>query len=672
MTDFRKQVKEYIDSQPIKAVESFDFENNTIVYKKRRDDKNITSLPGDEEVVRAYLVTKLINELGYNLEDIEFEKEYSIGRPKKVGARIDIIVYKPKSNNIFMYIECKSPDKFKKEKDVAIENQLFSLAAQEVSSGGSKIDYLVYYSINDLDLTDNVVLIDFNNFQHYNDWKDSPDYYSQLLKGYNKSPRLGLKRAFGPNDVDGRIEGVISSINQHLKYTEVKDSILFINILILALFNKEFREKVQSGLYDSKTTIDIINEMNTLIVKTGGEIDNYSFTNRKNKNLVSGLVDSTCSSMKNKKELKEDQIYPLINCLKDISNNIFPIILYGEREDKILVSETIYKYIYMHKSGKNSIISTPANITNFMVKLLDLEEKDYFVEFCSGFGNFSLSYILYMENTFNSISGDQLSGVEDADYVYLFYITTLRIIGLNLIQADNGDMLNISDLKDLIPSYNSNNKVGAAMNPPFGGKDNKLAAQLVLKGCELLPKGSLFAVILPYVFAIGNASKDGFSAPQFHKDLLENNTLLGSFSLADGTFGATASTVVTTLLIETGIPHYQKNNNNKYLRDNEGRKLPRKKTYLIYCKDDGYKILKNVRIEKTKGLGEKMSNSWISDYRNKIINPIKSTYINLYEGDEWLIEAYMETDYSENNLTQKDFEQTIREYIAYKIENRKV
>ena len=53
-----------------------------------------------------------------------------------------------------------------------------------------------------------------------------------------------------------------------------------------------------------------------------------------------------------------------------------------------------------------------------------------------------------------------------------------------------------------------------------------------------------------------------------------------------------------------------------------------------------------------------------------MINPIKSTYINIGEKDEWLIEAYMKTDYSE--LSQKDFEKTVRSFLAYKIDNGKV
>lgn len=667
MNAFRKQVEDYLKLWPNNpAIASYDFSKDEIHYGTRRDNRSISKLPGDEEYVRAYIVTKLVNELGYSMEDIAFEKGYSIGRPTKKNARIDIIVYKPHSNDVFMFIELKAPDKYKEEKAKAIEHQLYALAAQEINSESNSIDYLVYCSLNDLDCSENVTLIDYKKFDTYNKWKNSPDYHSKLLSGYNSAPSSTAKREFGVNDVDSRIEGIISSLNQHIKYTEVKDSLLFVNTCILALFNDEFRKNVVDGMYDNDSIVSVIDEMQTIIVRSGGEIDKYSFTNTTNKASITSLIKQTCTSMKSKKELNS-AIYSLLDFLKDLTNKVFPIISYGSNEDKLLISETIYKYIYIHKNGKNSIISTPANITNFMVKLLDLKENDFFVEFCSGFGNFTLSYLLHIINNYNDVNGNKVSGIESEDYIYLFYITTLRIIGLNLIQALNGDMLRLSNINDLIPSYNNNYKVGACMNPPFGGKDNVIAAKLVLKGCEILPKGSLFAVILPYVFAIGNSKSNGFDASQFHKDLLKNNTLLASFSLADGTFGVAASTVVTTFIIKTGIPHFKTDEKGDFVIDFEGKKIPNEKTFLMYCKDDGFKILKNTRVEKKKGLGKEKVQSWLNDYQAKTINPLKSLYMDIHEDDEWLIEAYMKTDYS--TLTEKDFEKTIRDFYAYKIKH---
>ena len=148
-------------------------------------------------------------------------------------------------------------------------------------------------------------------------------------------------------------------------------------------------------------------------------------------------------------------------------------------------------------------------------------------------------------------------------------------------------------------------------------------------------------------------------------DLLKNNTLLASFSLADGTFGVSASTVVTTLIIKTGIPHFKTNNEGKYLLDDNNKKIPNEKTFLMYCKDDGYKILKNTRVEKRRGLGSEKVKMWLDYYTNKTLDPLKSVYLDLHEEDEWLIEAYMKTDYSQ--LKESDFEQTIRDFYAYKI-----
>ena len=75
-------------------------------------------------------------------------------------------------------------------------------------------------------------------------------------------------------------------------------------------------------------------------------------------------------------------------------------------------------------------------------------------------------------------------------------------------------------------------------------------------------------------------------------------------------------------------------------------------------------------MEKKKGLGEEKIKSWLNDYQNKNTDPLKSVYEYVYENDEWLIEAYMKTDYS--TLCQNDFEKTVRSFVAYKIENGKV
>lgn len=71
----KKEIKYSVLSQSNKITKVFDPDNNKIEYidsiKKHRE---IKKLNGPEEYVRAYISSKLINELGYKAENIEFEK----------------------------------------------------------------------------------------------------------------------------------------------------------------------------------------------------------------------------------------------------------------------------------------------------------------------------------------------------------------------------------------------------------------------------------------------------------------------------------------------------------------------------------------------------------------------------------------------------------------------
>lgn len=83
----------------IKSIEpADDFIGGQIEYNEKslKLHRKISFL-GDEEYVRAYLIVKLKKELGYGAKEVVFEveKEYSIGRPSKKSARIDLVVSYP-------------------------------------------------------------------------------------------------------------------------------------------------------------------------------------------------------------------------------------------------------------------------------------------------------------------------------------------------------------------------------------------------------------------------------------------------------------------------------------------------------------------------------------------------------------------------------------------------
>lgn len=194
-------IKKYLDKQKIKVVETYDFDNKKVKYSDKITGWKIDKFRGDEEIVRAYILAKLVNELGYKPENIELEKQYDIGRPKVNKPRIDIIVRDDKGN-AFLYIELKSPQDYEKDKDEVIEKQLFNLASQEKGQGFD-VKYLVLYTIEVVgnEIKDKTILIDYDKFASFDAWKNVRDFADQLPERYGKAQKEPYIKG-GKKDLD--------------------------------------------------------------------------------------------------------------------------------------------------------------------------------------------------------------------------------------------------------------------------------------------------------------------------------------------------------------------------------------------------------------------------------------------------------------------------------------
>ena len=96
-----------------------DIDNHEIKYSDSIVQHRKISQLTDEEIVRAYLVVKLITQLKYPPNLIELEKEHTIGRKsKKTAARIDVLVQKDDGVlQPFMIVEVKASQSYDKEMD---------------------------------------------------------------------------------------------------------------------------------------------------------------------------------------------------------------------------------------------------------------------------------------------------------------------------------------------------------------------------------------------------------------------------------------------------------------------------------------------------------------------------------------------------------------------------
>jgi len=105
--NWKEKIKTILQKEKNK-VATIDLKKMAIRYTDRiRKYENPTTIRGDEEIVRAYLINRLINELDYKPEVIEIEKPYSVGRPKSSTGKIDVIVRNSKGD-AFLFHRSKS------------------------------------------------------------------------------------------------------------------------------------------------------------------------------------------------------------------------------------------------------------------------------------------------------------------------------------------------------------------------------------------------------------------------------------------------------------------------------------------------------------------------------------------------------------------------------------
>lgn len=136
--------------------------------------------------------------------------------------------------------------------------------------------------------------------------------------------------------------------------------------------------------------------------------------------------------------------------------------------------------------------------------------------------------------------------------------------------------------------------------------------------------------------------------------MLDKYTLDAVFSLPNEMFYPGASAVACCMIFDLSQRHEKSN----------------RETFFGYYKEDFFTKRKGLgRIEKTdqhgNSLWTKTEEKWLDLYKNKKVVAGLSVMKKITCDDEWLAEAYMETDYSK--LEDSDFQQTINDYISYLI-----
>ena len=147
----------------------------------------------DEELVRAYLLSRLTGSFGYRPSHkvLEMERVYkSVGLPGK-GGRVDVLVRQSgkSGNDCFLFIECKTPETY--DRDLKnIGGQLFRLSLQEQP----RPKYLLYYTadLRDGELRDRLILIDTATYPDKDSWDSAGQPIIDAIPANYGRPRRKL------------------------------------------------------------------------------------------------------------------------------------------------------------------------------------------------------------------------------------------------------------------------------------------------------------------------------------------------------------------------------------------------------------------------------------------------------------------------------------------------
>jgi type I restriction-modification system DNA methylase subunit len=92
-----------------------------------------------------------------------------------------------------------------------------------------------------------------------------------------------------------------------------------------------------------------------------------------------------------------------------------------------------------------------------------------------------------------------------------------------------------------------------------------------------------------------------------------------------------------------------------------------KKTWFGYWREDGFVKTKHLGRIDRDGRWQAIRDRWVEQFRNREVQAGESVAKRVSASDEWVAEAYMETDYSQ--LTRAAFELVVLRYTLHQLTN---
>jgi len=384
--------------------------------------------------------------------------------------------------------------------------------------------------------------------------------------------------------------------------------------------------------------------------------------NDMNKATKLSILDNKILKSQDIRQLETEDFEEVLNF---INKNIMPSI-----NDKSILGQDLLNLFfttfnkYVGKADKNQAFS-PDHIAHFMSRVVNVNRNSIVLDPCCGSGAFLVRAMTDAiadcdnEEQVTNVKKHQIYGIEYEETAFGLSTTNMLIHG-----DGNSNIIQGSCFEEIDEIINKGIHINTVlMNPPYNGtkkscdpnytkhwnKDTKIdpskGFNYVYYVASKIKNGKM-AVLLPMQCAIGNSSEIQY----FKKKMLEENTLDAVFSLPMEVFYPGASVAACCMIFTLGQRH-------------ENSKVP---TFFGYFKDDGLVKKKNLgRIERYPGAWSEKEQEWLNLYFSRETKKGMSVTKFVTAEDEWLAEAYMETDYS--RLISSAFQETLNNYLSFKV-----
>lgn len=297
---------------------------------------------------------------------------------------------------------------------------------------------------------------------------------------------------------------------------------------------------------------------------------------------------------------------------------------------------------YTGGDGKGlGIVLTPKHITELFALVANVTKDDVVLDTCAGTGGFLIAAMTKMTSTatnqteIDDIKRARLIGVEQQATMYALAASNMILRGdgkANLYQGSSFDAAITAAIDKHKPTV-------GLINPPYAkSKADLHELRFVEQMMDRLEKGGRGFAIVPVSCA---------TLHSIHKEnLLKKHTLDAVMSMPPELFTPVGA-ITCIMAFTAGTPHATSN----------------RKTWFGYWRDDGFVKVKNSGRIDRNGSWPTIRDRWVSLYRNREVHPGESVTRHVTSEDEWVAEAYIETDYS--GLDQGDLQRVLREHALH-------